>query len=363
VRILQITSARHFGGGERHLIDLARGLNERGHEIYVGLRPTNEWQDRLDFIPQTNILHVSIRNSFGMFSANRIGRFVERNKIDIIHAHVARDYLAASVAQRIAKRSKLVLTRHVIFPLKSFHRYALSNVDAAVGVSPPVSDRLLNIFPAAKVHTIANGLDVSPDPEAARRAAEFRFDHGISMDTPLVVTIGELKPLKGQMDLLLAAAEIVKKMPDIHFVIVGVDNTAGKRFRRDLKRLAHTLGIDGKITWLDWVEDTRPLFAAADIFVSPSHSESFGLAILEAMASGLPVVATETDGAMTLIGNEGLLVPINDPIEMGEKIFALAADQNKRTEVGDALKRRAEEQFSQTKFIDSHIELYESLLK
>ena len=96
VHILQITSAKTFGGGERHLVDLCRELTKRGHEVYVALRPTSEWQNRLDFLPPENFLHVSIRNSFGMFSAKRIARFADEKGIEIIHAHVARDYLAAT---------------------------------------------------------------------------------------------------------------------------------------------------------------------------------------------------------------------------------------------------------------------------
>ena len=135
MRILQVSSAKTYGGGERHLVDLSRSLQEKGHEIFVALRPTNEWQGRLDFIPPENFLHVSIRNSFGMFSAKRISRFLIKNKIDIIHAHVARDYLAASIAGRIAQDTKIVLTRHVLFSMKPFHRLALRNFEASNAVS------------------------------------------------------------------------------------------------------------------------------------------------------------------------------------------------------------------------------------
>ena len=160
MRILQVSSAKTFGGGERHLVDLCRELTDRGHEVFVAVRPTNEWQERLDFIPKENFLHVSIRNSFGMFSAKRIARFVEANRIDILHAHVARDYVAASIACRIAGKAKLVVTRHVVFSLKPFHRFALRNVDAAIAVSLGVKVQLDRIFPAEKVTLIPNGIDV-----------------------------------------------------------------------------------------------------------------------------------------------------------------------------------------------------------
>ncbi|HQZ83026.1 MAG TPA: glycosyltransferase family 4 protein [Pyrinomonadaceae bacterium] len=362
MRILQITSAKNFGGGERHFRDLAFGLTERGHEVFVAIRPTNQWQDRLDFIPKENVLFVSIRNSFGMFSAKRIGNFIARNNIDILHAHVARDYLAAAVAARVAKRAKLVLTRHVLFPLKPFHKIALKNVDAAVAVSPAVAVELANIFPRNKIHTIPNGLDVTLPEDLVEIGHEFRAFHKIPLDALLVLAIGELKPLKGQIDLVLAAAEVVKKIPNAHFCITGVDNSGGRRFRRELRRLAATLGISDRFTWLDWIEDTRPAFSAADLFVSPSQSESFGLAMLEAMASQKAVIATRTEGAKTLIDDPKLLVPVNEPVAMATAISDLLASVEDREQVGARLRSRAEKEFSLSRFIDGHERLYDELL-
>src|SRR4051794_11392306 len=100
---MYISSALTYGRGERHVVDLAREMMGRGHDIFIGLRPTNQWQERFCFVPPERFLHVSVRNSFGMLSANRIASFLVKNNIDVIHAHVARDYLAAAVAARSAK--------------------------------------------------------------------------------------------------------------------------------------------------------------------------------------------------------------------------------------------------------------------
>lgn len=362
MRILQITSAKNFGGGERHFRDLAFGLKERGHDVFVAIRPTNQWRDRLDFVADENTLLVSIRNSFGMFSAKRMASFIQKNDIDIVHAHVARDYLAASVAARVAKRAKLVITRHVLFPLKPFHKIALKNVDAAVAVSPAVATELEKIFPRSKIHTISNGLDVTLPENFTEIGREFRMFHKIPLNSPLVLAVGELKPLKGQIDLVLAAGEVIKRIPDAHFCITGVDNSSGNRFRRELRRLSRTLGIARHFTWLDWVEDTRPAFAAADLFVSPSHSESFGLAMLEAMASQKTVIATRTEGAKTLIDDPKLLVPVNEPVALAMAISEMLANTDAREQAGIRLRHRAEKEFSLERFIDGHQSLYDELL-
>jgi glycosyltransferase involved in cell wall biosynthesis len=353
-----------YGGGERHLVDLARGLIEQGYEIYVGLRPSNQWQGRLDFIPEERIFHVSIRNSFGMFSAKRIARFIEQNEIDILHAHVARDYLAASVAARSSKRAKLVLTRHVVFPMKTFHRFALRNVDAAIAVSPPVKTQLERIFHSKKVHVVPNGIVLGHSIERSREelGLEFRREHSIPESAPLIVTLGELKVLKGQRDLVLAANELLKEIPEARFVVAGKENTLDQRFRRELKRLTRVFGIEDNFLWLDWLEDTQPLFAAADLFVSPSHSESFGLAILEAMASGTPVLATETDGSRELIDVPDCLTPIKDPLSMAQKLAALLSDRVRLKQLGEHFAAAARERYGVDKMVAATAEIYTRLL-
>ena len=361
MRILQLSSAKTYGGGERHLVDLCRELKERGHEIFVALRPTNEWQSRLDFVPPENFLYVSIRNSFGMFSAKRIGRFLTKNKIDIIHAHVARDYIAASIAGRIAQNTKIVLTRHVLFPMKPFHRLALRNVDAAIAVSDGVKNQISNIFPANKIFVIPNGLAMHDSNERDRSGREFRELHHIPLDATLIGTVGELIPLKGQRDFVLAAHEIVKQIPNCWFVVAGKDNTIDQRFRRELKRLVKVFDMSENFLWLDWVEDLTPLLSSLDVFVSPSHSESFGLAILEAMANQTAVIATATSGAEDLLSDGSLLVPVKDPLAMANSISEMVKDPARCREVGKRLGELARERYSLERMVSATEAIYERI--
>ncbi|MBA2379599.1 MAG: glycosyltransferase family 4 protein [Blastocatellia bacterium] len=363
MRILQISSARTFGGGERHVIDLARGLVARGHEVYGAIRPTCEWQDRLDFLPAENVFKVSIRNSFGVLSAIRIGEFVRDREIEIVHAHVARDYVPASIACLTAKSSRFVITRHVMFPLKSFNRFALQNLGMAIGVSEPVGEMLRKIFSADKITVIPNGISVSQfdHDESGTLREEFRRTHGIPRDVPVVGTLGELKPLKGQRDLVLAAQEVVKEIPGCRFVVVGIDHTPDSRFRRELKRLVKVFGLEESFVWLDWVEETDAFFAGIDLFVSPSHSESFGLAILEAMAHGKPLVATETDGAKELLGDSEQLVSVNHPVQLANRVTELLGKRDRCRELGSQNRSQAGARFSLEDMVESTERVYKEL--
>lgn len=365
MRILQISSSRTYGGGERHFVDLCRGLQGAGHDVFAALRPTNVWQDRLDFLPKESIFHVSIRNSFGILSATRIASFAREKGVQIIHAHVARDYIPASIAASLAGDARFVLTRHVVFPLKPFNRFALKNLSKAIAVSSGVERTLRSLFPAEKVVLVANGIDVSSRDadELARMRREFLDFHGLPAETQLVGTIGELTPLKGQGDLILAANELVRDFPSLRFVIVGRDNTIDQRHRRELKRLTKVMQLEDKFIWLDWVEDTEPLFAALSVFVSASHTESFGMALLEAMARGVPIVATDTDGSRELLGEEYDRAPVAKPLELASRISALLSDSVRREAEVARLKRAASDRYSLDRMIVQTGQLYEGLLK
>lgn len=365
MRILQISSARTFGGGEKHFVDLCRGLARRGHEVLVALRPTSKWQEKLDFVPPENFLRVSIRNSFGVFSAQRIAEFARENNIEIIHAHVARDYLPASLACRIAKAPKLVLTRHVLFPMKPFHRLALKNVSRVIAVSDAAEINLEQIFPKEKIVVIPNGIEIEKWSDAVHEnlRREFRSAHNISFDASLIGTVGELKLLKGQRDFVLAAKIIAEKLADAHFVVVGRDNSFNQSFRNELKRLVKIFNLENRFLWLDWVEETAPLLHALDVFVSASHSESFGLAILEAMASGAAIVAAATEGAKEILrdGETGLLAPVQAPLDLAEAISRFLRDENLRQTCGKKAREFAGENFSLERMIEETEKVYRQL--
>ena len=141
MRILQICSAREIGGGERHLADLANNLASRGHEIFAAIAPGSPVRAELSSLAADNIIELPMRNALSVSSGLRLSRFVRERRIEIIHAHVARDYpLAALAAGRSGAR--LVLTRHVLFPLSRIHRLTLRRTSRVIAVSGAVADGL-----------------------------------------------------------------------------------------------------------------------------------------------------------------------------------------------------------------------------
>ncbi|MFV0388002.1 MAG: glycosyltransferase family 4 protein [Pyrinomonadaceae bacterium] len=342
---MEITSANSFGGGERHLVDISRGFVKRGHDVFIAMRDNPELENRLGFLPEERIIKFALRNSLDLLSAHKISRFLVQEKIDIVHAHLARDYPPASMATRLSRNTKFFITRHVMFPMKNMHKLVLGNVENAIAVSAAVESRLKRIFPVEKVVCIPNGLamDEFSANERTKLSAEFKNEYNIPKNVKVVSIVGELSEIKRQEDFVIAAGEIAKELEDVHFVVVGIDNTFDQSERRKLRRLANALNLENKFTFLDWIENLKPIFSATDVLVSASLSESFGLAILEGMANGAAVVATKTDGATELTNNGefGKLVPLRDPLAIANNVLTLLQSDELRFLIAESAAKRA----------------------
>lgn len=364
MRILQISSSNSFGGGEKHLLDLSRGLSESGCDVHVAVRPKPKWIYRFAFLGEEHVHRVPLLNAADLWSAVRLSRIIAKKNIEIVHAHMARDYPVAALAVRLSRSARLVLTRHVMFPLKNVHKLLLNNAAAVIGVSEAAAGSLRNVFPKSKVYRVYNGLEpsTSEDPERTRR--EFRFEHNISYDDTVITSVGAVTRLKGHSDLIAAASRVLSVHPEAFFLFIGKDEAAGKIYSRELKTQAENMGIKERVLFRDWVDEIAPLMAATDIFVSPSHTESFGLAILEAMAYGKPVVATSTDGAKELVsdGEDGILVPVRKPDELADAVIKLIDDPDMCKKLSRNAKHTAAERFSLGRMIRETKAVYEEVL-
>jgi hypothetical protein len=137
MKILQISSASSFGGGERYLVDLSHALAARGHEVFVTARPHSPLLTQLK-IPSANIKLLPLRNALDAPSARHLDQFVNQHQIEVVHAHMARDYSLAAYATRRNPDAKFFVTRHVLFPLSGLHRRTLARASAIIAVSEDV---------------------------------------------------------------------------------------------------------------------------------------------------------------------------------------------------------------------------------
>jgi len=364
LRILQISSAESLGGGERHLADLANGLAVRGHDVWAAVRPNSPLVNELATLPAKNIVRLALRNALDANSARSLARLVDKHRIQIVHAHMARDYPLAAYAVRKSPGARLIVTRHVLFSLNRLHRITLASAARIIAVSQAVASQLRSdaIAPAQKISVVLNGIDTARFQAAREKFARRQFLQGWELpeDSSLVGTIGELTPLKGQEDFLRSAVEILKKQPTAYFIIAGIDHSRGNKYRSYLEHLIEELNLKERVRLVGWMDDLAQLYCALDVFVSASRTESFGLGLAEAMASGAAVVATETEGARELVqrGETGLLVPVGDFNKLADAVLLLLKDSGSRTRLGTNAQRSASSNFSLERMIGETEEIY-----
>jgi len=208
---------------------------------------------------------------------------------------MARDYPPAAYAVCKNPGSRLIVTRHVLFSLSRLHRITLASAARIIAVSQAVASQLRSdaIVPAEKISVVLNGIDTARFQAARQKFARRQFLIGWKLpeDSSLVGTIGELTPLKGQEDFLRSAVAILKKHPTAYFIIAGIDHSRGNKHRAHIEHLIEEINLKERVKLVGWMDDLAQLYCALDVFVSASHTESFGLVLAEAMASGTAVVA------------------------------------------------------------------------
>ena len=360
MKILQISSAASFGGGERYVADLTNSLVSRGHDLYAVLRPHSPLIGHLK-LDRDKIKTLPMRNSLDVQSAHELAKFVARLGIEVLHAHVARDYSLAAYAARRNPQTKFVVTRHVLFQLSRLHRHTLSRAHRVIAVSNAVARKLRSqrIVNENQLAVVPNGVDVDRFKIEFNRLSFLR-SLGLPPDGPLVGSVGELRTLKRHDDFIRAAALVAAQFPDAHFVLAGLDTSLSREVHRHLEQLVLESGLKDRFHFLGWVEEAEKLLSTIDVFVSASETESFGLAIAEAMAAGTPVVATATEGAREVVDDRatGLLVPIGDVGKIAEAIAKLLSDEQLRTHTGTRARQVAHQKLSLSRMVDQIEQIY-----
>ena len=344
-----------FGGGERHLADLSHALADRGHELYAAAVPDSPLWTELSFLTQPQRLALSRHNY--VKNLTNLAAFVRAHGIEIVHAHAARDYHLAALAVRLAPRSRVVLTRHALFPLRRINRPLLRSAGRVITVSQAVAEsvRRSGVIESPKITVVHNGIDTNRFHQAKAHDAN---------SLVLIGTVGHLAPIKG-FDIFLRAAKLIfTQRHDVRFVIIGEDKSTHMEHRRSFEGLIAELGLSDIVNMPGWQDDMPAVLSSLDLFVSAARSEPFGLAIVEAMAAGLPIVATSSEGALEILedGITGKLVPTGDPEALAEAINNLLADPLECSRLGRNAQLAARERYSLARMASDTERVYREVL-
>jgi glycosyltransferase involved in cell wall biosynthesis len=214
-----------------------------------------------------------------------------------------------------------------------------------------------------KVVTIPNGIDTTrfAKKPAHQNGPLNLYKSGTQF---LVGMVGHLAPIKGQEDFVRAAAIIASQREDVDFVLAGDDKSRSGENRRAIENLIAQLSLGKRVQLVGWLDDVRGLLRALDVFVSPSRSEPFGLAVIEAMASGVPVVASMSEGSREIIndGVTGRLVAIKDVEGLAKAIVDLLTNEPERKKLSVNALGLVQQRFSLQRMVEDTEQLYWDVL-
>jgi glycosyltransferase involved in cell wall biosynthesis len=338
-RILHLDSERTWRGGERQVLELMRRQRRRGHDPQLVAPGAGALASRAR--AEGFAVHdVPMRGTWDLGSVLAIARLHRSLRPDFVHWHAARAHALGAMASLLAPGPIRVLSRRVDFPVRrspgSKLLWALP-IEGIAAISEGVKEALARSgVDPPRVRVVPSGIDLEPFEAPVDRAA-LRARLGIATGEVLALQVAALAPHKSQTDLLRAASIACPRVPALRIWIAGEGP-----LRATLEEEHRALGLGTFVRFLGFREDVNDLLAAADLFVVSSYLEGMGTSTLDAMAAGLPVVATRVGGIPEIVteGETGLLVPARDPGALADAIVRLAEEPALRRRLAEGGRRR-----------------------
>lgn len=356
IKVLQVVWSLEVGGMERVVMHLLKGLPAQGCAAEVvtlggagGLAG--------DLVP--GVKHWEMRKAPGLDLklARDLARLARTTGADVLHAHNTVSQLYAVMAS-LFTRCPVVVTLHgANYGGSERHRRlrrilaARCAATACVSRDALAAARDLDHIPASRLHLVYNGIDVQEMRAARAERQAARRELGLEADDQAIISVGRLSAEKDYATLLRALAAL----PGPRLFLVGHGPV-----RDELEDLAHELGLQERVAFLGERTDVPRLLAACDLFALSSLTEGISMALLEAMAGGLPVAATAVGGTPELVIPEetGLLAPPSEPAALAQAMGELLGDPERSQAYGQAGAKRVAERFSLEAMAKAYAELY-----
>ena len=353
LRVCHVSITLKTGGLERILADLARHHDrENCRPEFLAIREVGRFADEIR--AAGGVVH-QLRPGGRVSQINQMRKLFRDRQFDVVHTHNTYPHLYASVAARLAGVPVVVNTRH---GQRAGHgwkssmpfRWASHLVDRIITVSDDAANLCIHsdrVNPR-KVQRIWNGIDLS----------DFRFSGPVNK--PIAISVARLSAEKDFPTLLSAVSRVLKAVPEFRLQIVGNGPE-----RDQLQALTRELGIEQAVEFLGERTDVPDLLSQAGFFISSSRTEGISLTLLEAMAVGLPVVATAVGGNPEIIVPDltGYLVPAADPESLANAVIRLCGEPGSWLQMGEQGRLRVAEHFDVRRMARDYESLYRVLSK
>ena len=356
MRVVHVIDSLNRGGAEVMLTAMAPHFQTRGVacDVVVLLRrPSPLEQSLLD-----NNIRLQFTGVPKLYSPRQISVLSKLLRgYDLVHVHLFPAQLwTVLAAASWNRRIPLVTTEHNtwnarrLWWMRPLDRWMYPYYTHIACNSEATAESLIQWCPgvAGKITVIPNGIPLDVFENAQPAELE-----NVPSDVTRLVFVGRFEAQKDHATLLRALSSV----PAAHLILVG-----DGPLRPQLEQMAQSLGVWNRVTFLGWRQDVGAILKASDIYVHSTHSDGFGIAACEAMAAGLPVVASDVPGLAQLVAGVGILFPVEDDKALADHLNALIQSPEQQSEMRRAGVRRAR-QLSIENTVDGYIRMYESVLQ
>lgn len=364
MKILLLTNHLNPGGIATYTISLAKGLSKRGHLVKVASR-CGEWRGQLE---DSGIGHIYLNlqtksevSPLLISAKKKLLDILKDGGTDILHPQTR---ISRVLAQSVFKRTGIpfVSTAHGFYKKRLGSRLFPCWGAGVVAVSEAVKKDIISKFNLApeKIKVIHNGINLDRFSEIMSGSDKEKIKESLGLGGKrIILNVSRLSFIKGHTYLVKVARIIIQNYADVDCVIIG-EGEAETSLKEEIKGL----GIERRIRLLRSVGDRFEFLSIADVFVLPSLQEGLGLSILEAMAAGIPVVATDIGGIPEIIrnGENGILVPPRDIPALSKAVCRVLEDDALRDRLVQNGRRTVEERFSLDRMVNQTEEFYRRII-
>ena len=367
MKILYSCLSQSWGGMEMFTITAVNQLRKRGHEVELICYKSS----KIEYQAEAEGIRVHPTTAHGYFQFKEIQRLASVMKLgrfDVIHSQASKDLWVLVPAKKLSGTNiPILLTKQVgsfIVKKDFLHKWLYKNVACALAISQVIKQNLLDTCPLKEeqILLLHNGIDTHRFNPEKVDSAPVRTEFGFTNDDIVIGMVARFSPGKGHEEFLKALAILSKDFPTVKALIVGEASRGEEAYAQSIKKLTADLKLSN-VTFTGFRKDTDRVLAAMDIFAFPSHSEAFGISLVEAMSMAKPSVCSNSDGVLDIaIDNEtSFLFRKQDEKDLAEKLRALIVSPELRKTFGENARKRAVDYFDLEFLTEKVITIYKQI--
>ncbi len=346
-----------YGGMEEWIRLVASGLVGKGHRVRVVGRPSSRFLDRLERETEhVQLTPLEISGDFHPGTIASLKSLLAEDNTDIIVTNFNKDLRLGGLAAKLEGNVRVIWSVGLDITKDNWlHRILTPRLfDGVLVPSQSLKEQITRhgYIDKSLVEVIPIGISDIPVQQNETKRAEARASFELEKDAIVAVTVGRFVEQKGHRYLIEVLAQIKDQSPKLRLLWCG-----DGPLKDELEQLAEQHKVRERIVFAGMLNDVTTALDCADLMIHPSIEEPFGIAVLEGMRAGLPVIASKVGGIPEVLGDAGILVEPHDPTSLAAAIQGLVADRSNWKKLGEAARSRFEQHFSSDAMI-SRIEQY-----